>query len=357
MNHMLPHTLAPRAILVCQQRQIGDVLLVTPLLELLKRRWPQARVTLFSESKCVPLLEGNPHVDEFLALDKNKLRGLTAQLSWYRRAAAHGFDLVVDCQQLPRCRILTLFCALNGAKTRLSFPSAWSKLGLYNLSAVAEPGVYAAATKASLLAPLGIAYSGEKPRIYLTEKERKQAADLLHSLGVSADMRLITVDPTHRRASKRWPAVRWARVLDLLAESDPSLRLLLLRGPGEESEIRTLKSMCACTDRILIPDPAPSLRLSAACMARAVLHLGHCSAPRHMAVALDLPSIVIPGASGPEWRYPSPEHVEFRPCLECNPCDQVDCADPQCLLLVTPEEVVAKARNMLEKEHNQHSTT
>lgn len=32
----------PRSILVCQQRQIGDVLLVTPLLELLRKRWPQA---------------------------------------------------------------------------------------------------------------------------------------------------------------------------------------------------------------------------------------------------------------------------------------------------------------------------
>ncbi len=355
MNHTLPHAMTPRTILVCQQRQIGDALLATPLLELLKRRWPQARMTLFTESKCVPLLEGNPHVDEFLALDKNKLRGPVAQLSWYRRAAAHGFDLVVDCQQLPRCRMLTLFCALNGTKTRLSFPSAWSKLGLYNLRAVPEPGLYAAATKASLLAPLGIAYSGEKPRIYLTREERKQAADLLHSLGVSDDMRLITVDATHRRASKRWPAVRWARVLDLLAESDPSLRFLLLRGPGEEDEIRALKSMCACTDRVLVPAPAPSLRLSAACMARAVLHLGHCSAPRHMAVALDLPSIVIPGASGPEWSYPSPEHVEFRPGLECNPCGRVDCADPQCLLRVIPEEVAAKAREMLEKKHNRHN--
>ena len=63
MNHTSPYSQTPRNILVCQQRQIGDVLLTTPLLELLKRRWPQARVTLFTEAKCIPLLEGNPHVD------------------------------------------------------------------------------------------------------------------------------------------------------------------------------------------------------------------------------------------------------------------------------------------------------
>lgn len=339
----------PRSILVCQQRQIGDVLLVTPLLELLRKRWPQARLTLFTEKKCVPLLEGNPHIDEFLALDKAALHGLRAQATWYRKAAARGFDLVVDCQQLPRCRMLTLFCALKGTRTRLSFPSAWEKLGLYNLTAAPVHGLYAAATKASLLAPLGIAYAGEKPCICLKDEELQEASALLESLGLSRGTRLITVDATHRRASKRWPAERWAKLLDLLMERDASLRFMLLRGPGEDEEIRALKSRCLHPERIIVPDPAPSLRLSAACMAHAALHLGHCSAPRHMAVALNIPSIVIPGASGPEWRYPSPEHVEFRPRLTCSPCDKVECSDPQCLLLVQPEEVAAKAMEMLEK--------
>lgn len=36
MNHTSPYSQTPRNILVCQQRQIGDVLLTTPLLELLK---------------------------------------------------------------------------------------------------------------------------------------------------------------------------------------------------------------------------------------------------------------------------------------------------------------------------------
>ena len=264
MNHTSPYSQTPRNILVCQQRQIGDVLLTTPLLELLKRRWPQARVTLFTEAKCIPLLEGNPHVDAFLALDKSRLHGLPAQLAWCRRAAARGFDLVVDCQQLPRCRMLTLFCALSGTETRLSFPSAWTKLGLYNLAAAQKTDLYAAATKASLLAPLGIAWQGEKPRIYLADEERKEASALLGSLGVSGNMRLITVDPTHRRASKRWPAERWARVLDLLAEDDASLRFLLLRGPSSRTLFRPPPYGCGagCSEYCRSRRVRPGMELS-----------------------------------------------------------------------------------------------
>lgn len=51
-----------RRILVCQLRQIGDVLLTTPSLELLARRYPGAEIHVFTEKKCLPMLQGNPHV-------------------------------------------------------------------------------------------------------------------------------------------------------------------------------------------------------------------------------------------------------------------------------------------------------
>lgn len=63
---------APRRILVCQQRQIGDALLAAPALELLKKRFPRADLHLFTEAKCEPLLRGNPHIDKLLLLDRRK---------------------------------------------------------------------------------------------------------------------------------------------------------------------------------------------------------------------------------------------------------------------------------------------
>ena len=288
----------PRRILVCQQRQIGDALLAAPALELLKKRFPRADLHLFTEAKCEPLLRGNPHIDKLLLLDRREQRGLWAQLAWYRRAATARYDLVVDFQQLPRCRMLTRF---SRAEVRLSFPAPWHRIGLYTHTVRPAPG-YAAATKVSLLAPLGIAWHGERPRL-----RGGQAG--------------ITVG---------------------------ELRFLLLRGPGEDDEVRSLRAACARPERLLLPEEAPDLRLSAACMAEAVLHLGNCSAPRHMAVALDVPSLVVPGASGPEWTCPDPRHVELRPALPCSPCSRTDCPDPRCLTLVTPDDAAQAALKLLE---------
>ncbi len=334
---------SPRRILVCQQRQIGDVLLCTPLFRLLRSRFPEAELHLFTEKKCADLLYGSPFIDAFHLIDKKK--SFFAQLAFYRRTAALGFDLVIDLQQLPRCRTMVLF---SRARVRLSFPSSPFIHWRYTHLAAPAPG-YACLTKASLLTPLGITWNGEGPEIFLTEEERQEVSGLLAACGKKEGSCLISVDPTHRRASKRWPAERYAELIALASRENR--QFLLLRGPGEENEIRDLKDLCLARgvrpESLLIPQDPPAIRLSAACIGQCRLHIGGCSAPRHMAAALGVPSLVIPGASGPEWRRPLPMHRELRPALPCQPCSRVECADPQCLLRVTPQEVLAAAEEML----------
>ena len=341
----MSHEAAPfevRRILVCQQRQIGDVLLATPALELLKKRFPDAELALFTEEKCAPLLRGNPHIDTFLLPDKKA--SFFTQIRWYRKVTAGKWDLAVDFQQLPRCRMMVRF---SQARIRLSFSSPWYRPFLYTHTLPLQTG-YAAASKVSLLAPLGITWHGERPRIYLTEEERASARRLLTELGLQPGQRLVCVDSTHRRSTKRWPW--YAQLIDRLAEARPELRFLLLRGPGEDEEVRALAQACHMPERIFLPEPLPDLRTSAACMAEAALHVGNCSAPRHMAAALGIPSLVIPGASGPEWTCPEPRHVELRPELPCNPCSRIECSDLRCLTQVTPEAATSAALRLLETD-------
>jgi ADP-heptose:LPS heptosyltransferase len=279
----------------------------------------------------------------FHLLEKTETPSVFSRVGWYRKVAAHRFDLLVDFQQLPRCRMLTRF---SHAPARLSFPAPWHRPFLYTHTVKPTSG-YAAATKASLLAPLGIVWQGERPHVYLMAEEIQAARSLLEALGYRAGQRLVTVDPTHRRESKRWPLPSYARLIDLLSETESDLRFLLLRGPGEEAEMRILCAACAHPENIFLPETPPDLRISAACISLASLHIGNCSAPRHIAVATDTPSLVIPGASGPEWRYPDPRHRELRPQLPCQPCHKARCPDPVCLTRVTPEQALTQALDLL----------
>lgn len=327
-----------RRILVCQLRQIGDVLLATPALELLHRRFPQAELHVLTERKCLPMLEGNPAVHTVWAIDKKVLGSLPREVAFYWKVARTGFDVVVDFQQLPRCRWVV---AMSGARVRLSYTPAWYNRWLFTHWVRPRDG-YAAMAKASVLEPLGVRWQGERPALFLNDAERQAARSLLAGLGLAPGQRLVTVDPTHRRATRRWPAGHYGRLLSLAAARDATLRFMPLFGPGEEDDVRAVVAACDCPERVLMPGRMLSLREMAACTAEAVLHVGNCSAPCHIAVAVGTPTFVVRGATSRAWSYPGPEHFHMALGLDCQPCNRNECArDEQmaCLTRLTPEVV------------------
>lgn len=336
-------------ILVCQLRQIGDVLLSTPALRLLSERFPQAGIHLFTEAKCAPIVAHNPRLEHVWSVDKTLLTHLGKELAFYWQVARHGFDLVVDFQQLPRCRWVTAF---SGASVRLSYPPPWYNKLLYTHWTAPKAG-YAAMAKASILAPLGITWQGERPELYLLEDEWQRAREMLYALGLGGGDVLASVDATHRRSSRAWPPAYWGRLLALLGAQAPHMKFLLHYGPGEESVIAQVVAAAHAAGldakRVLVPQQVLGLREMAACVGASHIHVGNCSAPRHVAVALGTPSFTILGATSGSWTFPSPEHAHFalrdvRP-IDCQPCNRNSCplyGAPRCLVELEPEMVLPR---------------
>ncbi len=51
-------------ILLVRLRLIGDVVLTTPLLRALRRRYPDAQLTYLVEPAAAPIVRGNPHIND-----------------------------------------------------------------------------------------------------------------------------------------------------------------------------------------------------------------------------------------------------------------------------------------------------
>ena len=328
-------SISPKKILVCQLRQLGDVILATPSIELLKRRYPNAELHLLTEKKCVPLLENNPFIDTVWSLDKKKLCSLFKEVQWYWKVTQTKFDLVIDFQQLPRCRWVV---ALSKAPIRISYTPPWYTKLLYTHSIKPLDG-YSAMSKASILRLLGIEWNGEPPHIYLTQEEKTLAKQRLTTLGLKSKSHLITIDPTHKKNTRRWPITHYIELLKMLVNAKLNLYFLPLWGPGEYKEIQQLINTPELNNCILLPDNMLTLREMSACINEAILHIGNCSAPRHIAVAVDTPSFTILGSTSSAWTYPSDNHRHIQSNLHCQPCNKNTCnISTKCLKLVTPQK-------------------
>lgn len=105
-----------KKILVIQLRQIGDVVLSTPIPRLLKKHLPGARVCFLTEAPSHKLLEGNPHIDELLLNDRKGSFWDTLKL--WRTLRAEKFDAIVDCMGNPRSAQMSF---VSGAPMRISY--------------------------------------------------------------------------------------------------------------------------------------------------------------------------------------------------------------------------------------------
>ena len=332
--------LHPKKILVCQLRQIGDVLLATPSIQLLKERFPDAELHLLTEKKCISVVENNPHVDHVWPIDKKRLKNPLKALQWYAKVGRSDYDLIVDFQRLPRCRYVIMF---SRAKVKLTETPPWYNRHLYTHWTNLTRG-YAAMCKASVLRLLGIHWDGQLPKIYLTDEETLWADAFIKDQGMEP-YRFVTIDPSHRRITRKWPEKHFAGLIKLLREKHPVLKFFILYGPGELEVAQKVAEIAG--DGAIVSKEMLTLRQMAAVQAKAALHVGNCSAPRHFAVAVDTPSLSIHGATGFGWCPKTEKHSSMDKGLPCRSCNKNTCETIECLETFLPEECLDEALRLL----------
>src|SRR5215467_7464015 len=108
--------LEPKKILVVLHGSIGDVTRALPLVNLIRRGFPQATLAWTVEPPSLPLVEHHPAVDEVILFDR--LRWWTQLGPFLRRIRSYGFDLVLDLQRHLKSGLISRW---SGAPYRLGF--------------------------------------------------------------------------------------------------------------------------------------------------------------------------------------------------------------------------------------------
>lgn len=320
---------SPKKILIIQLRQLGDVLLTTPVIKPLKEHFPDAAISFLTEKNAYDILSGNSYLDEIIAIKRKS--SLSEQLNIISDIRKRGFDLVLDFMANPRTAYISFF---SGAKITVAYDTSKRRL-LYTANAKPAGG-YAVDYKLSMLRPFGIEGADNTPYIFVPHESHDEAAAFLDSEGIKDDDFLVCIDSTHRRITRKWAGKGFAEVADRLKEQY-NAKVIFLWGPGERGEVEETMSLCRHKHII---DLGTDIKGLAALLKKADLLIGNCSFPRHVAASQRTPTLIIHGATGDEWKHPASIHRIVSKGLSCQPCNKNSCADPRCLATLTADEVM-----------------
>lgn len=112
-----------KRIAIIRLSSLGDIIHTLPAFQLLRRHFPEARITWIVEAPGAALLENFSGIDELAVFALKSRRGLLAKTIYLIRFVRHWrrrFDLLVDFQGLIKSALLAFFLG----KPRLGFGSS-----------------------------------------------------------------------------------------------------------------------------------------------------------------------------------------------------------------------------------------
>jgi heptosyltransferase I len=334
---------APRRILIFKPSAIGDVVHTLPILNLLKRRWPEARISWMVTPICAPLVEGHPQVDDVIVFNRKRYghawRSPTATAAFLRlmmELRRRKFDWTLDFQGLFRSGWMTW---ASGAPVRVGFDDAREGAPAFYTHAVSSGGwwhQHAIGRYLHLAAALGCDMEPVQFHFVVDDADRAAAAQY-----VPLSTRFAVLIPGSHWKTKRWPAEKYGRLAAPLRQRF-GLETVILGGPGDEATAAGMQTTYNLTGRT-------TLRQTIALLERAELVIANDSGPMHIASALGRPLVALFGPTNPILTGPYQRlDTVIRLDLPCSPCLGRTCFHHSCMQWLDVEAVLNLAERQIQ---------
>lgn len=263
-------------VVVIRLRSLGDCVLCTPALHLLKAYRPDLRLAVVVEERFREILEGNPDIDVVLPPAAREIRGFHPALC----LNLHGGTRSARLTLLSRARFRAGFDIFRpGWIYNTPIPTAQEILGV-------ERTVHTAEHAASAMFYLGVPIT-EAPRAFVPALPGRSP--------LAPACPYAVIHPFAAAAEKTWPITSFLELARYLSQSLDIEPIFIGAGSDDLSAIVGWR----CVTGVGLAEIARLMR-------DAALFIGNDSGPAHVAAAFGVPEVVLFGPSPVEtwgpWR-------------------------------------------------------
>ncbi|HET9920166.1 MAG TPA: glycosyltransferase family 9 protein, partial [Ktedonobacteraceae bacterium] len=333
----------PRILLV-RPDHLGDMLLVTPVLDALKTHVPDAHITMVVGPWSSEIVARHPAVDRLLTCPfpgfqrapQKALAPYILLFSYARKLRRGHYDLAINLRPDFWWGAALLYLARIphrvGYAIASGTPFLTRALPFQAHEHAAVSNLRLTSTALALLgdAPLAEPYtpSAYPLQFVPTTEERAWVAERLRNEGIDAETPVVLIHPGSGAAVKLWRSEAWAscaNALPALLTTPAPARIILTGGKSERPLLEEIARGMAASP-VMITDA--SVGQLAALLGRAVLVLGVDSGPLHLAVAQGTPTVVIFGPTDARIFGPwgdAGQHIVIASTQRCPTCPYIPC--------------------------------
>jgi ADP-heptose:LPS heptosyltransferase len=292
-------------IIVSRLRFLGDVVLSTPLLEVLRQVRPDAWIDYVTYPAHAPVLKHHPGVNRILTIPSH----------------ANPIETVRLARQLRRPRAAWFFDLLSNPRSALHVALARPRVSVGQKTGIRSV-VYSHGRPRPLaresqvmghldkLVPMLGAVGPRLPRVYVTDAERDGA---IRRFSPGDARPTVVIHPGATWPWRLWPLDRWSELIHALLAARSDLRTLVVTPPGDSGPV--LPDLPASPRLVVLPQL--SLRELMAVLATATAYVGNDGGVLHTAVALGVPTVgLFGGENDPGAWFPYEDLGPFRAVLQ-----------------------------------------
>jgi lipopolysaccharide heptosyltransferase II len=344
---------------------IGDILFTTPVINAIKKAYPESYIGYWSNLRVKPILESNPQINKVFALSRGDLKKVyqesffkgawgAIKLAW--EIKNKHFDICLDFSLDHR---YSLFAKIMGIAQRIGFN--YNGRGMFLTSRLDIKGYYdkhVVEYYLELLKFLEIPVCEKNLLLLFPPGSDLRARIMLTAAGVEEKDLLIGIVPGaggswgKNALYKHWSALRFAEVANKLIERFKAKVVIL----GDESEHEIAEVVVhAMRNKPINLIGKTGLDILPGIIKNCNLLITNDGGPMHMAVALGVKTVSIFGPVSELVYGPYPEtknHIVIKGDVVCRPCYHnfklpICHKDKECLKQISADVVFDAAVSLL----------
>ena len=380
-------SLKPKKVLFIATRQIGDVLVTTPLIQQARELWPEAEFHFLGYRGKLDMLKGNPNIAELI--ETSDRPGFGEYLSLFNRLFQR-YDLAIVTQPSDRAYFYGLVAAFRRVGVLGGHPQGLTEQDKAKKSKSDKQNAW---KKAICLHTVDVDYFGQHvitEKLRLLEVFYKNVQDLFSkpisvvppagealTPVIASQLRspYVVVHPGPLTAYKRWPLAYWQTLVTWLTQQ--GWQVVLSASPAKQ-DLQLNQDIVSLLDeatRQNVVNAAGKLSIPQArsLIQGAHLYIGVDTSITHLAAACNIPTVALFGPTPPSNFGPWPngfigkQPYQLRARTqtvgnvtilqgpgECVPCRKAGCEDrpdsrSECLDLLEPNQVIEAIQKITQK--------